>query len=215
MEFLLEILSEELPPSHVRSAVEDLKDKFARELQAAQIPAASLRLYSTCRRLVVLADIPAGQPDRDMVVTGPPKANAYAADGSPTPAAAGFARAKGVRVEDLQIFTTEKGEYIGVRTAVRGKPAAEILPGLIARIISSLTFPRMMRWGTGTFKFSRPLRGLLCLLDGKPLPFAFEGLTASDSTCGHKMRFPEPFRAASFAEYRDGLRARGVILDME
>ncbi len=215
MEFLLEILSEELPPSHVRSAVEDMKDKFARELPAAQIPAASLRLYSTCRRLVVLADIPAGQPDREMVVTGPPKANAYAADGSPTPAAAGFARAKGVRVEDLQIFTTEKGEYIGVRTAVRGKPSAEILPGLIARIISSLTFPRMMRWGTGTFKFSRPLRGLLCLLDGKPLAFTFEGLTASDSTCGHKMRFPEPFRVASFAEYSEGLRARGVVLDQE
>jgi glycyl-tRNA synthetase beta chain len=215
MEFLLEILTEELPPSHVRSAVEASRDKLPRELSTAQIPAASLRLYSTCRRLVVLADVPAGQPDRDMVVTGPPKANAYAADGSPTPAAAGFARAKGVRVEDLQVFTTEKGEYIGVRTSVRGKPSAEILPPLIARIISSLTFPRMMRWGTGTFKFSRPLRGLLCLLDGRPLPFVFEGLTASDTTCGHKMRFPEPFRAASFAEYRDGLRARGVILDMD
>jgi glycyl-tRNA synthetase beta chain len=215
MEFLLEILSEELPPSHVRSAVEDMKEKFARELQAAQIAASSLRLYSTCRRLVVLADIPAGQPDREMVVTGPPKANAYTADGSPTPAAVGFARAKGVRVEDLQVFTTEKGEYIGVRTAFRGQPASEILPGLIARIISSLTFPRMMRWGSGTFKFSRPLRNLLCLLDGKPLPFLFEGLTAGDVTYGHKLRAPGPIRAESFAGYREALRAKGVVLDPE
>ncbi len=148
-------------------------------------------------------------------MTGPPKANAFAADGTPSPAAAGFARAKGVRVEDLQVFTTEKGEYIGVRTAVKGKPASELLPGIIARLISGLTFPRMMRWGTGSFKFSRPLRGLLCLLDGRPLGFAFEGLTASDATCGHKMRAPEPFRVSSFAEYRDGLKARGVILDFE
>ncbi|MCX6560359.1 MAG: glycine--tRNA ligase subunit beta [Candidatus Aminicenantes bacterium] len=215
MEFLLEIQTEELPPSHVRSAVEDLRDRFRKELAAAQIAAESLRLYSTCRRLTVLAEIPAGQPDRDMIVTGPPKANAYAADGSPTPAALGFARAKGVAVEALKVFTTDKGEYIGVRTAVRGKPASEILPGIIARLISSLTFPRMMRWGTGTFKFSRPLRGLLCLLGGKPLPFVFEGLTAGNWTAGHMLRSPEPFQVDSFASYRDGLRARGVVLDGE
>ncbi|MDD8025100.1 MAG: glycine--tRNA ligase subunit beta [Acidobacteriota bacterium] len=215
MEFLLEILSEELPPSHVRSAVEDIRERFGKELQAAQIAASSLRLYSTCRRLVVLAEIPAGQPDREMVVTGPPKAAAYAADGSPLPSAIGFARAKGVAVEDLQVFTTEKGEYIGVRTAVRGKPAAEILPGIIGKVISSLTFPRMMRWGTGTFKFSRPLRNILCLLGGKALPFTFEGLTASDGTFGHKLRAPEPIRVDSFAAYREVLRAKGVILDFE
>jgi glycyl-tRNA synthetase beta chain len=215
MEFLLEILCEELPPSHVRSAVEDLRERFGKELAAAQIAASSLRLYSTCRRLVILADIPVGQPDREMVVTGPPKANAYAADGSPTPAALGFARAKGVVVGDLQVFTTEKGDYIGVQTAVRGKPAAELLPGIIARMIASLSFPRMMRWGTGTFKFSRPLRGLLCLLGGKPLPFVFEGITAGDATFGHKMRAPESFRVDSFASYRDGLRTRGVVLDGE
>jgi glycyl-tRNA synthetase beta chain len=215
MEFLLEIMTEELPPSHVRSAVEDLRERLAKELCTAQLAGPDLRMYSSGRRLVIHADIAAGQPDRDMVVTGPPKAAAYGPDGTPTPAAQGFARSKGVRVEDLQVFTTEKGEYIGVRTAVRGKPAAEILPGILPRVLASLTFPRMMRWGTGQFKFSRPIRNLMCILDGKPLVFTFEGLTSGNTAFGHKLRAPEPFPVSSFVEFRDGLLARHVILDAE
>lgn len=213
MEFLLEIMTEELPPSHVRSAVEDLRERMAKELDAAQLAGPDLRMFSSGRRLVILADLAAGQPDGDRVVTGPPKAAAYGSDGMPTPAAQGFARSKGVRVEDLQVFSTERGEYIGVRTAVRGKPAAEILPGLISRVLASLTFPRMMRWGTGQFKFSRPIRHLMCILDGRPLVFTFEGLTSGNTAFGHKLRAPEPFPVTSFAAYRVGLQARHVSLD--
>ena len=215
MEFLLEIMTEELPPSHVRSAVEDLQDKLGREFAAAQLPASSLKTFSSSRRLVVLAEIPAGQPDRDMVVTGPPKAAAFAADGSPTPAALGFARSKGARVEDLQVLTTERGEYMGLKTSVKGKPAAEIIPGLLPRVISSLSFPRMMRWGTGLFKFSRPIRNLLCLLGGRALVFSFEGLTSGGMTFGHKLRAPAPLLVDSFAAYREALKTHGVTIDAE
>ncbi len=213
MEFLLEIMAEELPPAHVRTAVEDLEARLAKEFAAARLDLESLRLLSSCRRLVVLAEIAAGQPDREMVVTGPPKAAAFGPDGAPTPAALGFARSKGVRVEDLQVLTTEKGEYVGVRTAVKGKLAAEIIPGILPRVIASLSFPRMMRWGTGSLKFSRPIRNLLCLLGGKPLPFILDGLTAGDTTCGHKLRSPGPLRVASFDEYQKALRNHGVVID--
>ncbi len=213
MEFLLEIMTEELPPSHVRTAIEDLREKLLREFAAARLSADSLKTFSSSRRLVVLAGLPAGQPDREMVVTGPPKSAAFAADGSPTPAALGFARSKGARVEDLQVLTTERGEYMGLKTAVKGKPAAEIIPGIIPGVISSLSFPRMMRWGTGSFKFSRPIRNLLCLLGGEPLVFLFEGLTSGGTTFGHKLRAPAPLAVNSFAAYIEALKAHGVTID--
>jgi glycyl-tRNA synthetase beta chain len=213
MEFLLEIMTEELPPSHVRSAIEDLQEKLGREFAAAQLTAASLQTFSSSRRLVILADIPAGQPDRILVVTGPPKSAAFAADGSPTPAALGFARSKGARVEDLQVLSTERGEYMGLKTSVQGKPAAAIIPGIIPRVISALSFPRMMRWGTGSFKFSRPIRNLLCLLGGKSLVFPFEGLISGGTTYGHKLRAPVQLAVDSFAGYREALKAHGVTLD--
>jgi len=215
MEFLLEINVEEMPPSHVRTAVEDLKEKFERELTAAKIPAKGLRTLSTCRRLVVVADLPEGQEAREEVVTGPPKAVAFAADGSPTPAASGFARSRGVDVAQLVVIKTEKGEYVGFKKMATGKSSAEILVQMIPRILGSLSFPKMMRWGTGQFRFSRPIRNILCLLNGTGLAFEIEGLRAGETTTGHKIRSPKLIRPTSFENYSRALEDNLVIIDHE
>ncbi len=215
MEFLLEINVEEMPSSHVRTAMEDLKERLAKELAAAKIAVASLAALSTCRRLILVGDFAAGQADREGLVTGPPKAAAYAPDGSPTPAALGFARSKGIDVAQLEIVTNERGEYVGFRTVEKGKPTAEVLSRAVPQAILSLSFPKMMRWGTGSMKFSRPIRNILCLFDGRPVPFEIDGLAAGNTTTGHKIRAPRPVRAASFAEYKAALREALVIVDAE
>jgi len=215
MEFLLEINVEEMPLAHVRTAMEDLAAKLAKDLAAAKISHDGLRRFSTTRRLILTGDLASGQADRDEFVTGPPKAAAYAADGSPTPAALGFARSKGVDVSELRVVTTEKGEYVGVRKAVKGRATAEILAESIPSAIASLSFPKMMRWGTGTLRFSRPIRGLLCLLGGEVVPFSLDGLVSGNRTTGHKLHAPEALEIRSFAEYKDRLRERFVIIDAE
>jgi len=215
MEFLLEINVEEMPSSHVRTAIEDLKERLAKELAAAKIAVASLAALSTCRRLILVGDFAAGQADREGLVTGPPKAAAYAPDGSPTPAALGFARSKGIDVAQLEIVTNERGEYVGFRTVEKGKPTAEVLSRAVPQAILSLSFPKMMRWGTGSMKFSRPVRNILCLFDGRSVPFEIDGLTAGNTTTGHKIRAPRSVRPASFAEYKAALREALVIVDAE
>jgi glycyl-tRNA synthetase beta chain len=215
MEFLLEIGVEEMPPSHVRTAVADLKEKFERELGAAKIAPRNLRVLSTCRRLVIVADLPEGQEAREEVVTGPPKVVAFAADGSPTPAALGFARSRGMDVAKLEVIKTEKGEYVGFKKTAAGKGSAEILIQIIPRILGSLSFPKMMRWGTGQFRFSRPIRNILCLLNGTGLAFEIDGLRAGESTTGHKIRSPKPIRPTSFENYARALEDRFVVIDHE
>ena len=213
MEFLLEINVEEMPSSHVRTALDDLKERLGRELAAAKIAVASLSALSTCRRLILVGDFAEGQIAREALVTGPPKSAAYAPDGSPTPAALGFARSKGIDVARLEVVTTERGEYVGFRTVERGKPTAEILAKAVPQVLASLSFPKMMRWGAGTMKFSRPVRNILCLFGGRPVRFEIDGLAAGDTTAGHKIRDPRPIRAASVEDYVRALREALVIVD--
>jgi len=213
MEFLLEINVEEMPSSHVRTALDDLKERLGRELAAAKIAVASLSALSTCRRLILVGDFAEGQIAREALITGPPKSAAYAPDGSPTPAALGFARSKGIDVARLEVVTTERGEYVGFRTVERGKPTAEILAKAVPQVLASLSFPKMMRWGAGTMKFSRPVRNILCLFGGRPVRFEIDGLAAGDTTAGHKIRDPRPIRAASVEDYVRALREALVIVD--
>jgi glycyl-tRNA synthetase beta chain len=215
MEFLLEILTEELPASHVRTALEQLGAKFREAISSAGLPLDRLRTLGTCRRLIVVADMAPGEEDRVELITGPPKSAAYLPDGSFSPAARGFARARGIDPEALETIQTPKGEYIGVRQSRKGRTAREILPGLIPGIITSISFPKTMRWPASSFKFSRPVTNLLCLLGGEILSFSLDGLVSGDTTFGHPISSPEGFRPRDFSDYTDGLRARGVIVDPE
>jgi len=215
MEFLLEINTEEIPSSHVKIALADLEEKFQKELAAARLAVAALSLFSTSRRLIVVGDIAAKQEDREEIVTGPPKTVAFAPDGTPTQAAIGFARSKGIPVENLQVVKTEKGEYLGFNRVEPGKPASEILSKFIPQVLTSMSFPKMMRWGQGSWKFSRPVRNIFCLFGQQPLTFQLEGLAATDFTFGHKLHAPQKIQATSFEEYRAALRENLVIIDQE
>ncbi len=213
MEFLLELLTEELPASHLRSGLEQLEAKFRQELEAARIRFEGLRTLGTPRRLVVVADLAPGQEDRTSVVTGPPKSVGFGPDGLPTAAAKGFARSQGIAETELEVVTTPKGEYLGYKKTFRGTPTADILAEAVPRILSSLAFPKTMRWGTSPFRFSRPFHNLLCLFDGRPVETAFEGLRAGDTTLGHRILAPGPIRVSGFADYRASLAANAVIVD--
>jgi len=217
MEFLLEILTEEMPPPHVRGALIQLQDLLAEELVAHNLvdrknSYGSIRTYGTCRRLIVHGDFVETQLDREEEVVGPPKAVAFAQDGSPTPAAAGFAKSQGVTIDELEVITTKKGDYIGLRKIKKGRPTQDIIKQILPKIVSSLSFPKMMRWGESPFRFSRPIKNILCLFEGKLLPFSVGGVGATDFTSGHKIFSPRRLRVNSFAEYKAKLKMNKVII---
>ena len=57
MEFLLEIMTEELPSSHAKSALAQLEEKFPQEMKTSGLEIFELRAIGTCRRLVLVADL--------------------------------------------------------------------------------------------------------------------------------------------------------------
>jgi len=127
MEFLLEIYTEEMPPSHVKAALSQLREKLKKELSDQNVDINRIEAYGTCRRLVISGDFAAQQKDVEEEITGPPKAVAYQEDGSPAPAAKGFAKSQGIKVSELEVIRTEKGEYLGLKKIKKGRAARDIL----------------------------------------------------------------------------------------
>lgn len=238
-EFLLEIGCEEIPAGWLPGVTAELGRRLAELAGAEHLQPEAVEAHSTPRRLIVRADVLGRQPDRDEELWGPALQAARDASGVWTGAALGFARKCGVDAEALRVGRKaakggEAEHLLFVRKSA-GRPALEILPGVIAGSLRGLSFPKRMSWdawlddGKGAFPFGRPIRWMVALLGGTVVPFSvFEQkdgaagrvLVASSATSyGHRF-FPrgrggEAFRVGSFAELCDGLRQRCVVVRHE
>ncbi len=187
--FLFELGTEEIPASMIQPALQQLLDAFAALFEENEVKFEELKAYCTPRRLAIIAGgLPERSPDKEDVVSGPPKAIAFGSDGLPTQAAEGFARKQGVAVEDLIVLTTDRGEYLALRRLVEGDPLPDILGKSIPEIIASISWPKSMYWNESRFRFIRPLRWYVCLWNNVEIGFEFEGVKSGRTTRGHRLR---------------------------
>jgi glycyl-tRNA synthetase beta chain len=213
-ELLFEIGTEEIPSAYLPAALAELSAQAARLLEEQRLRPGEVRTLGTPRRMLLFVDgLPDRQADARREVVGPPRAAAFDAEGKPTRAAEGFARAQGVPVERLAVRALERGDYVVAVQESRGAPTAEVLAALLPRLLAALSFPKFMRWGEGTLRFVRPIRWLLATYGGRVLPVAIDGLTAEGKTYGHRFLAPRGIRVRSFAEYQAALEERFVIVD--
>src|SRR5574337_1246191 len=155
-DLLFEIGIEEIPSSYMTSALKDLKTQACRLFEEQRITFSGVRTFGTPRRLTLHVErLEQSQGDLVREVVGPSRAAAFDPEGRPTKAAFGFARAQGVPVENLRVKTLDRGEYVVAAIVERGTRLEELLPMLLPRLITSLSFPKSMRWGQGTFRFVR------------------------------------------------------------
>src|SRR5580765_2619813 len=129
----LEIGCEELPASWLPSLTNQIGEAVVAELRAQRLaPEAPAETFSTPRRLTVrIARIPERQLDLEELISCPPVSAGFKPDGTPTPAASGFASKQGVEVAALERVHTPKGEYLAFRRRQRGKAAVDVLPQVL------------------------------------------------------------------------------------
>ncbi len=212
-DLVVEIGVEEVPASYLPPAVRQLREEFAAFLTEAGLAAASIETDATPRRIVLLAKgIPARQEDRTTEVTGPPWKAAFAPDGSPTKAAEGFAKGRGLDVSALRRIETERGPYAGATVVVTGRPTIELLAEALPSITKRLAFPKTMRWGPARVRFPRPVRWILALFGEDVVPFAIEDVRSGRVTHGHRILAPGPFEVRSPSEYEGALAKGRVVL---
>jgi len=202
-----------MPYSHVKTALEQLQANIKKELLSQNVDVVETMTYGTCRRLIVVGDFALFQKDSEEEITGPPKSVAFKPDGSPTAAAIGFCKSQGVSVDELQVIRTERGEYVGVKKIIKGRKTRDILSDILPSVIKSISFPKMMRWGKNTLKFSRPIKNILCLFDHNPVSFKIAWISSGVFTMGHKTLSPHRIRIDSFSAYKKALKKNKVVFD--
>ena len=173
--YLLEIGTEELPADLAESVISQLELNVNNDLNSSQIKFSEIRVTTTPRRIALTIEgIAPFSEDNIAERKGPPVSQAFH-DGKPTKAAIGFAKRYELSPEKLEIRETSKGSFVFAKSIEKGKPVTTLLSDYLPRWISKIQGRRFMRWGKGDFRFSRPIRWIVSLLDSEVLPFKISG----------------------------------------
>lgn len=186
-----EIGTEEIPAFDLVAATKQLETLVPASLEDSRVSFDECTIFSTPRRLIVLVK---GVAHETTALTeeskGPSVKIAFDDEGNPTKAAIGFARGKGLTVEDLERRTHGEEEYVYAVKQVPAQAVKDILPSVLENVIQDIAWPKSMRWGSGSAYFSRPVRWLLALLDDEVIPLHFAGLESNNLTWGHRFMAP-------------------------
>ena len=207
-DFLLELLSEEIPARMQDKAQADLARMFGDELAKAGLKAEGLTTYATPRRLTLIAR---GLPLETAAVSEETKGPKV---GAPPQALEGFLRKTGLTQDQLV-------ERDGVYFAVIDKPGratASVVADAIPAIVRAFPWPKSMRWGkasasTASLRWVRPLQGIVALLGDDVVDFEIDGVVSGAATVGHRFHHSGPITIGNADDYAAKLRACHVIFD--
>jgi glycyl-tRNA synthetase len=214
--FLFEIGCEELPVGDLKSVLNQLTVRVPVLLDELRLSHGTVHVSGTPRRLVVSVDkLQRKQLDLVQVVKGPPADRAFNPDGTPTKAAEGFARGKGVDVSKLNVSEIDGGRYVTVEIQQSGRVALVVLAETLPVLISNLKFDKSMRWNESNVAFSRPIRWLLAMLGDELIPFQYAGLSTKTQTRGLRFQKQEMIDVQTPASYLKALEAQHIIIDVD
>ncbi|WP_394728125.1 glycine--tRNA ligase subunit beta [Altererythrobacter sp. GH1-8] len=213
-DFLLELRSEEIPARMQAGARAELEKLFRRELDAAGVAVSDVTVWSTPRRLALIArDLPQATEAVSEEAKGPPV-------GAPDQAVDGFCRKAGVTRDQLEVRDVKGRETYFAVIETPGRAMTDLLAEAIPAIIRDFSWPKSMRWGdasisTESLRWVRPLSGIVALLDGEVVRFDVDGIESGRETKGHRFHHSGAITIGSADDYAEKLRACHVIVDHE
>lgn len=214
-DLLFEIGLEEVPARFLRAAMDQLKDKMVQWLEQSRLSHSDVQAYATPRRLAVLIkDVAEKQDDVEEEVKGPSRKIAQDENGNWSKAALGFARGQGVEPEQFTFKELNGVEYIYVTKSSTGVETSSILAEGLLGILSSMTFPKNMRWGSYDYKFVRPIRWIVALFGSDVIDMEVTGVKSGNVTRGHRFLGTDAVVSEASA-YPEVLRAQHVIVDVK
>ncbi len=215
-ELFLELGTEEIPAGFIPRALDDIQRLLCQELDNARISYGEIQTFATPRRLAIsIADVARQQQRQELELTGPPARIAFDAEGKPTKAAEGFARANGVDVADLTTIETGKGEYLFLSKVIEGGNSAEQLAVILPRVIGKIPFKKSMRWKDLDIRFVRPLHWIVATFSGEVIPFSFGDLHSDNLSRGHRFMAPAEFTVRGADDYIVKAEQQYVIPQIE
>ena len=211
---LIELLTEELPPKALNNLGNHFAQSIAEGLEKAQLidGATQYTAYASPRRLAVsVANVKPVQADQHVVRKGVSVA-AGMKDGVPTKALEGFARSCGVEIGSLKIIHDGKQDVYAHEFTQAGQTLAALLGEIINTAIKKLPIPKVMRWGSSTHTFVRPVHGLVALHGADVVPVNVLGLDSGRQTLGHRFLSQGAIIFAQADDYAKQIAEQGKVI---
>ena len=211
-DFLLELLSEEIPARMQAKARVDLERLLVAELDESGLKAGEITVYSTPRRLVLIAkDLPEQTQAISDEAKGPP-------EGAPDQAIEGFCRKNGVTRDQLEVRDVKGRPTLFAVINKPGRATSDVLSEAIPAIVKAFPWPKSMRWGnasqsTESLRWVRPLAGIVAIFGDDLVPCEIDGVASGYETTGHRFHHDGMITIGNAGDYAEKLRACHVLVD--
>ncbi|HPW41035.1 MAG TPA: glycine--tRNA ligase subunit beta [Bacillota bacterium] len=215
-DLLFEIGTEEIPANYMPSTLKQVKSISGAMLKNYRIAFEEIKAYGTPRRIVLFVKgIAEQQENLEELVKGPSRRAAYDENGNPSKALLGFLKGRKAELGDVFIQELSGVEYVYYKKQEKGQPVKKVLKTILPDILTSISFPKSMKWGNKSFRFARPVRWLVPILGDELIKFDKDGIKCSRYTKGHRVLSKGSIKINNTAEYFDKLKAGFVIADQE
>ncbi len=213
-DFILELLSEEIPSRMQKQASEYLQREFKQKTEDAGLASGQIQSFYSMRRLTIIVTNMKSETTEMVIEKLGPRIN------SPDNAINGFLRSNNIKsIDDCNILDDKKGKRYQYIETVPAKEAMEILPPIIEEIILNFSWPKSMQWGNGSTRWVRPLRNIMAIIfenkSTNKLKINAEGLLATDYTFGHRFLKNKKIYIKSPSDYFEALKNHLVIADQD
>jgi glycyl-tRNA synthetase beta chain len=211
-DFLLELRCEEIPARMQAGARADLEKLFRKEMTAAGVVLGQVTVWSTPRRLAMIAN---GLAETTEAVSEETKGPATSA---PEQALEGFLRKTGLTKDQLEVRDLKgKDTYFAV-IEKPGRAVRDVLAEAIPAIIRAFPWPKSQRWGaasisTESLRWVRPLSGIVAILGEDLVECEIGGIRSGYATRGHRFHAPGEITIGGAHDYARKLSACHVIVD--
>lgn len=212
-DFLVEIGTEELPPTTLLKLSNSFTAQVIAGINAEELNYTSAESFATPRRLaVVVSGLDSQTPEKEIVAWGPPKKIAFDANGKPTKAAEAFAKKNGISIDDIQVENDGKAEKLVYRSLKTGLSAVELLPAIVQTALDKLPIAKRMRWGAERTEFVRPVQWVVMMQGSQIIECSILGFNAGNTTRGHRFHCDTTLDIANPASYAALLEQSGHVI---
>lgn len=207
-QLLLELFCEEIPARMQAKAEADLGAALEKSLKDSGLTFGGVETLSGPRRLAVIIDGLSLKSEDVREERKGPKV------GAPEKAVEGFLRGAGLSSIDQAEVRSDpkKSDFYVAVIETPGRMASDIIAEAVPAIVRGFHWPKSMRWGSGDLRWVRPLQRIVCVLDGKVVPFDVDGLASGDQTEGHRVHGRGPFTVTNGDIYKDTLNGEGHVM---
>ena len=215
-DFLVEIGTEELPPTSLKTLAKSFLEEISSGLCALALKFDDINYFATPRRLaVIVRSLEENTPVKESKVWGAPAKIAFNDDGTPGKAAEAFAKKYGLSVDQVKTEHDGKQEKLVHLNKTGGDASAQLLSGIVNDALTKLPISKRMRWGSSRSEFVRPVKWIVMLFGDQIIDTPILGVTPSNISFGHRFHSQSEIKIDSPQNYVDSLKQEKVLADYQ